>query len=70
MPGSSASQRIRPFTCSMTKNMVPTTDSSVHRQYVRGTGTPVSRSAVITRYSRSTACAEGSSFPGGFRRST
>ena len=37
---------------------------------MRATGTSVPASAVITRYSRSTACAEGSSLPGGLRRST
>ena len=37
---------------------------------MRGTGTPVWPSAVMTRYSRSTACADGSSLPGGLRRRT
>lgn len=36
----------------------------------RGTGTAVACSAASTRYSRSTACAEGSTLPGGFLRST
>ena len=34
------------------------------------TGTSVLSSAVITRYSRSTWCAEATSWPGGFLRST
>ena len=46
------------------------TPGSSHSVNVRGTGTPVPASAVITRYSRSTACADGKSLPGGFRRST
>ena len=33
---------------------------SSHRQYMRGTGTGVSASACMTRYSRSTWCALGS----------
>ena len=37
---------------------------------MRGTGTGVPCSAASTRYSRSTACAEGSTRPGGFLRST
>jgi len=52
------------------KNAVPMTASSSQSTYVRGTGTSVRPSAVITRYSRSTACAEGSSLPGGLRRRT
>jgi hypothetical protein len=46
------------------------TASSSQSTNVRGTGTPEPSSAVITRYSRSTAWAEGSSLPGGLRRST
>ena len=38
------------------------TDSSSHSSAMRGTGTPVPARAAITRYSRSMACAEGSSF--------
>ncbi len=37
---------------------------------MRGTGTSVAASAAITRCSRSTACAEGSSSPAGCFRST
>ena len=48
---------------------VPITSGSSQSAYVFGTGTSVFASAVITRYSRSTACAEGSSLPGGLRRS-
>ncbi len=54
----------------MTKNGVPITSGSSQSAYVRATGTSVSASAVITRYSRSTAWAEGRSLPGGFFRST
>src|SRR6266545_4804319 len=46
------------------------TASSSHSANVRGTGKPVIPSAVMTRYSRSTACADGRSLPGGLRRST
>ena len=35
-----------------------------------GTGTPVPASALMMRYSRSTACAEGNSLPGGCLRTT
>ena len=35
-----------------------------------GTGKPCAWSALMTRNSRSTACADGSSLPGGLRRST
>ena len=37
---------------------------------MRGTGTSVSSSPFMTRYSRSTACALFNSWPGGFLRST
>ena len=37
---------------------------------MRGTGTSVSASAFMTRYSRSTWCADFRSCPGGFLRST
>jgi hypothetical protein len=37
---------------------------------MRGTGTSVLPSAFITRYSRSTWCADLRSWPGGFLRST
>ncbi len=70
MPGSDGSHRMRPSTQSMMKNMVPMTLSSWHRAQVFGTGTSLPASAEITRYSRSTAWALGSSVPGGFRRST
>ena len=49
------------------------TASSAHRSRVRleaMTGTSVAASALITRYSRSTWCAEATSVPGGFLRST
>ena len=46
------------------------TDGSSQSACVRGTGKPVVPSAVMTRYSRSTACAEGRSLPGGLRRRT
>ena len=54
----------------MRKNSVPATSLSSQSPYVFGTGTSVSYRAVITLYSLSTACAEGSSFPGGFRLNT
>ncbi len=38
--------------------------SSSQSPSILGTGTPWSRSAFMTRYSRSTACAEGRIFPG------
>jgi hypothetical protein len=49
---------------------VPVTLSSA--QYTTGsaTGNPCACSALIALNSRSTACAEGSSLPGGLRRST
>ena len=37
---------------------------------LRATGMPTGWSAEITRYSRSTAWAEGNSLPGGLRRMT
>ena len=37
---------------------------------MRGTGTSVSASAAMTRYSRSTSCALGNNLPGGFLRRT
>lgn len=43
----------------------PMTDSSSQRQCMRGTGTPVPARARMTLSSRSTACAEGSSFATG-----
>src|SRR5213076_1829446 len=48
---------------------------AVEREYrviqaLHAAGFPVACSAWMTRYSRSTACAEGSSLPGGLRRST
>jgi hypothetical protein len=70
MPGSDGSHRMRPSTQSMMKNMVPMTLSSSHRAQVFGTGTSLPASAEITRYSRSTAWALGSSLPGGLLRST
>jgi hypothetical protein len=60
----------RPGTCCITKNGVPMTPASSHRPSIAGTGTPLPASADITRNSRSTACALGSSWPGGFLRST
>ncbi len=49
----------------MTKNARPITDSSSHSRCIFATGTSVPASASITRYSRSTACADGSSFATG-----
>ena len=46
------------------------TPSSVQSAYGRATGKPVGCRAEITRYSLSTACAEGNSLPAGFLRST
>ena len=69
-PGSSGSAITRPSTHSMMKNAVPITPSFSQSAKVRGTGTRVGPSAVMMRYSRSTACAEGRSLPGGLRRST
>jgi hypothetical protein len=69
-PGSRGSAITRPATYRITKNGVPITVSSSHSAIVSGTGTSLLRRAVITRYSRSTWCAEGSSLPGGFLRST
>src|SRR5258706_16259541 len=46
------------------------TDSSSHSACGRATGKPFGCRAAMTRYSRSTACAEGSSLPGGLRLST
>ena len=40
------------------------TAGSSHIAIIRATGTPVPASAAITRCSRSTACADGSSLPG------
>ncbi len=54
----------------MTKNAVPITSVSSHSSRIRGTGTSVGPSACITRNSRSTACADANSTPGGFFRST
>src|SRR4030095_11957297 len=70
MPGRSGSATTRPGTHPMMKNAVPITESSSQSAKVRGTGTVVLASAVMMRYSRSTACAEGSSLPRGLRRST
>ena len=49
---------------------VPTSDASSQISSAGGTGMPVDASALMTRCSRSTACAEGSSWPAGFLRST
>ena len=45
----------------MMKKARPMIDSSSHSSSMRGTGTSVAPRACITRYSRSIACAEGSS---------
>ena len=52
------------------KKAVPATLSSAQYNTGCGTGKPSAASARITRYSRSTACAEGSNLPGGLRRKT
>ena len=52
-----------------TKNLVPMMSSCVHNRCVLGTGKKPS-SAVMIVYSRSTAWAPGSSFPGGCFRTT
>ncbi len=54
----------------ITKNGVPMTESSVQSAVTSGTGTSLPASAFITRYSRSIACADGKSLPGGFLRTT
>jgi len=46
------------------------TPSSSHSTTDFATGKPAPCSAEMTRYSRSTACADGSSLPGGLRRRT
>jgi hypothetical protein len=46
------------------------TEGSSQSAYVLGTGTFVEPSAVMTLYSRSTACADGSRLPGGLRLTT
>src|SRR6185369_46793 len=46
------------------------TSGSSHKASGRGTGKPSGWSADRSRYSRSTACAEGSSGPNGLRRIT
>ena len=69
-PGRVESQNTRPCTYSMRKKAVPITPGSSHSTITSGTGTPLVASACITLYSRSTAWADGSSAPGGLRRST
>ncbi len=65
MSGSDWSQSTRPCTNSMMKNARPITASSSHNRCMRGTGTPLPCSALITLYSRSIACADGSSLVAG-----
>src|SRR5437763_4010359 len=50
--------------------MAPITAGSSHSASGRGTGKSSGLSADNSRYSRSTACADGRSDPNGFRRST
>ena len=50
----------------MTKKGVPMTLASSQSARTSGTGTSVLASARMIRYSRSTACADGRSAPGGF----
>ena len=68
--GSTRSKKMRPGTWSMTKKAVPMTLASSYSSRARGTGTSLPSSARRMQYSRSTACARGSSVPGGFLRST
>ena len=65
-----AAERRGLHTQPMMKNGVPITLRRRTSAACGGTGTSVAASARITRYSRSTACADGSSWPGGFLRST
>ena len=57
-------------TISIIKNSVPIIDGSWQSSKVAGTGTPELLRAEMIRYSRSMACADGRSLPGGFLRKT
>jgi len=68
--GRSGSVRWRPRTKSIVKNSVPSTLASSQKARALGAGTAVPSSAEKSANSRSTACADSSSAPGGFFRRT